>query len=163
MALALSRFGTFSNLTTMYSAEDNIPTLSFHGSTYTSEYIEFDGKEEVDQQNKPLDKLNAQEAHLFQTLGVAPGQTNPGYPFIDFGGKWRQLGTIYDPSILSGMAPEAVANAMGDPSTRAGKSIQASADVYTAIICGLDGDKPANVCSAPSVTAAKAALNGSGK
>src|SRR5215469_8504134 len=45
MAVALSRFGTFSNLgLTHSSATDvypNTPTLSFHNSTYTSKYIDF--------------------------------------------------------------------------------------------------------------------------
>lgn len=163
LALALARFGTFSDLSTMYSSEDNLPTLSFHGSSYTSQYLDFDGKEQVDGENKPLETLTAAESQLFETLGIGPGGSSPGYPFIDFGGKWRQNGTVFDPTVISGMTPESVAKAMTDSDSKVGKSIKASADVYTAIICELDGGKPANVCTAPGVTTAETAINGAGK
>ena len=51
MIVALSRFGTFSGLSTMHSAAvngagqaepyPNTPTWTFHGATYTSKYLTF--------------------------------------------------------------------------------------------------------------------------
>ncbi|HEY1488163.1 MAG TPA: DUF929 family protein, partial [Micromonosporaceae bacterium] len=55
--VALSRFGTFSNLSQITSSEDGIPTFTFEGSTYTSKYITFQPKEVEDQNRNPLDKL----------------------------------------------------------------------------------------------------------
>ena len=49
LVLALSRFGSFSDLglTTSSSTDvyPNTPTFSFHGSTYSSQYLAFDGVE----------------------------------------------------------------------------------------------------------------------
>ena len=43
MLVALSHFGTFSNVSQTHSAvsDGDIPTLSFYGSTYTSPYLTF--------------------------------------------------------------------------------------------------------------------------
>ena len=57
------------------------------------------------------------------------------------------------------MTPERVATQIADPSTKAGSTVQQGADVYTAIICGLDGGKPANVCTSAGVIAATTALS----
>src|SRR5262249_52104601 len=45
MINALSRFGTFSKLSQIQAYEYNVPTFSFYGSTYTSQYIDFVPKE----------------------------------------------------------------------------------------------------------------------
>jgi hypothetical protein len=160
LAIALSRFGTFSNLKTLTSSEDSIPTLSFRGSSYTSKYVDFDGKEQVDGANKPLETLSAAENSLFTNFGGSPNGSTPGYPFIDFGGIWKQNGTSYNPAALSGMTPESVAASLSNDTAKPGSTIKASADVFTAIICQMDGGKPANVCTAAGVVAATAALAG---
>jgi Domain of unknown function (DUF929) len=160
LAIALSRFGTFSNLKTLTSSENSIPTLSFRGSSYTSQYINFDSKEQVDGANRPLEALSATESSLFQNLGGTTSDPTPGYPFIDFGGIWKQNGTSYDPAILKGMTPESVAASLSKDTTKPGSTIKASADVFTAIICQMDAGKPANVCTAAAVVAATAALAG---
>jgi hypothetical protein len=156
LAVALSRFGTFGRLSTTYSAvgdkPSHIPTLSFHGSTFTSQYVDFVAKEVDDGAYHPLDTLTAAENQLFQTLGGS------SYPFVDFGGKWKQHGSSLDPNVLGGMTPEGVATAMTDPSTKPGGAIQASADVFTAVICSIDGGRPLNVCNSAGVTAATTAL-----
>lgn len=162
LAVALSRFGTFSNLKTTYSSDSDTagphtPTLSFYKSSYSSDYVEFVGKEQEDGAQKPLESLTPDETSLFSNLG---GQA---YPFIDFGGKWLQKGTSYDPTILKGMTPESVAKAISDPNSKVGKTIQAAADVFTAIICESTGGQPSNVCTAAGVTAAEAAVNGAHK
>jgi hypothetical protein len=157
LAVALGRFGTFSDLKTTYSSDSDTsphtPTLSFHGSSYSSQYIDFVGIEHQDGLGKPLGSLTDEQNKLFTGIGGG------SYPFIDFGGAWMQHGGSFDPSDLKGMTPEQVAQKIGDTSSDVGKTIQAGADVFTAIICGMDGGKPANVCTAPGVTAAQAALN----
>ncbi|MDQ1484615.1 MAG: hypothetical protein QOJ62_308 [Actinomycetota bacterium] len=157
LAVALSRFGTFSNLkTTLSSPTDtnpNTPTLSFHGATYTSSYIDFVGVEAQDGAGKPLQQLTPAQSTLFQTLGGG------SYPFIDFGGKWMQSGADTSASVLAGMTPDAVATAITDPKSKVGASVQAGADVFTAVICNIDGGKPANVCTAAGVTAAQTEIS----
>ncbi len=158
LTVALTRFGSFSSLkTTKSSATDsvgpNTPTLSYHGSSYKSDYVDFVGVEAEDGLQQPLETPTAAQNTLWQTLGGA------GFPFVDFGGKWMQKGTISLPDVLSGMSPEDVATQIGDATTTPGATVQQGADVYTAIICGLDGGKPANVCTSTGVIAATTALS----
>jgi hypothetical protein len=157
LAVALGRFGTFSDLKTTYSSDSDTsphtPTLSFYKSSYSSPYIDFVGIEHQDGVGKPLEPLTDQQDQLFSNIGGG------SYPFIDFGGSWIQHGGSFDPNDLKGMTPEQVAQKIGDTSTDVGKTVQAGADVFTAIICEINGGKPGNVCTAPGVKAAQAALN----
>jgi hypothetical protein len=153
LAVALGRFGTFDNLKTTYSADDDragphTPTLSFYGASYSSQYIDFVGIEHADGAGQPLEPLTGAQDELWASLG------DHGYPFIDFGGSWVQRGGSFLPTELKGMTPEQVAQKIGDTSTKVGATVRASADVFTAIICGIDGGEPTNVCMAPGVTAA---------
>jgi len=161
LAVALSRFGTLTGVSTSYSSStdkpSHIPTLSFRNASYKSSYIDFDGKEQVDGDDKSLQKLTAAEDALFEKYGGATAG-HPGYPFIDFGGKWKQNGESYDSTLLSGMTPDAVASTMSDATSKPGAAIQASADVFTAEICNIDGAKPTNVCTAAGVVTATTAL-----
>jgi len=161
LTVALSRFGTFSNLKTTYSADNDsagphTPTLSYHGSSYTSQYVDFVSVEHADGAGKDLEALTSEQNSLFSSLGGG------AYPFVDFGGKWMQKGSSYDPKLLSGMTPDSVAKAITG-TTKQGKTIQAGADVFTAIICEIDGGQPSNVCTAPGVTRAESAINGASK
>jgi Domain of unknown function (DUF929) len=161
LAVALARFGTFTGLSTTYSSstdtDPHTPTLSLRNASYKSSYIDLDAKEQVDGNNKPLQSLTTAENALFEQYGGATaGQ--PGYPFIDFGGKWRQNGTSIDPTVLAGLTPDAVAAQMGDSTSKQGAAIQASADVFTAEICDMTGGKPSNVCTATGVVTATTAL-----
>lgn len=157
LTVALSRFGTFSNLkTTKSSATDtagpNTPTLSYHGASYTSQYVDFVGVEQADGLGKPLDSLSAAQNSLFQNFGKG------NYPFIDFGGKWVQSGASSLPAPLAGLSPEDVAKEIANTTSKPGAMVAAGADVFTAIICELDGGKPANVCTSTGVATATTAL-----
>lgn len=81
VTVALSRFGTFSNLGTTHSAAadvyPNTASLSFHGSSYTSKYLAFTGvetttNEEVNGRYAPLDKLTAEDQKTFDTFNQPP-------------------------------------------------------------------------------------------
>jgi hypothetical protein len=157
LAVALSRFGSFNGLeTTKSSSTDqsgpNTPTISFRSSTYKSDYVDFVPVEAQDGNGKALQQPTAAQESLFANVGKS------NYPFIDFGGAWLQSGTSFPPSVLAGMSPEEVAKAIADPTTKQGAAVNAGADTFTAMICGLDGGKPASVCTAPGVIAATTAL-----
>ncbi len=157
LAIALSRFGTLSNLQTTYSAANdtsgpNTPTLDFSRATYKSDYIDFTGIEYEDGAQKVIATLTPQQSSLFESVGG-------GYfPFVDFGGKWVQSGASYPTATLAGLTPDAVAAQLTNSSSKIGATIQASANVFTAAICSMDGDKPASVCGATGITAASTAL-----
>jgi hypothetical protein len=171
ISVALSRFGTFSNLgTTHSSASDvfpNTPTLSFHGSTFTSQYLTFTGVEtttnqQVNGQYAPLDTPTAEDQKTFDTFNQPPYvQTAGSIPFVDLGGKFVSSGATYSPEILAGKTQAQVADALKDPSNPIAKAVIGSANVYTAAICKLTGDQPANVCSTEAVTGAASKLGSS--
>jgi len=158
LTVALSRFGTFTNLkTTLSSATDaagpNTPTLSFHGASYSSPYFDLVTREQEDGVGKPLETLTGAETSLFENYGKG------SYPFVDFGGTWMQSGASGDQTELAGLTPEDVAKEIADPTTKPGAMTLAGADTFSAIICSIDGGKPANVCTSVGVVAATAALS----
>jgi len=157
LTIALSRFGTFSNLQTTKSSstdeDPNTPTLSYHGASYSSPYFDLVTREQEDGAQKPLETLSAAENSLFENYGKG------SYPFVDFGGTWMQSGASGDPLVLAGLTPDQVATNIADPTTKPGAMAMAGADTFTAIICSVDGGKPANVCTSVGVVAATTALS----
>jgi hypothetical protein len=144
---SLSRFGTFSGLQQIKSSEDNISTFTFLHAKYTSQYINFDGKEEADQQSKPLEKLTSTEQAQWSKW-LAPGSVRPGYPFMDYDGKYVGVDPMVDPSLLSGKTWAEIAGSLKDPTSTVARSIDGAANNITAAICKLTDNKPANVCTA---------------
>src|SRR5437899_2872696 len=69
LIIALSRFGTFSGLKSSASSAaiefPNTPTFTFHGATYTSQYVDFRGLETSDRDRNPLDTPTSAEDQLF--------------------------------------------------------------------------------------------------
>ncbi|MFI6826563.1 MULTISPECIES: DUF929 family protein [unclassified Kribbella] len=168
VTVALSRFGTFSNLgTTHSSASDvfpNTPTLSFHGAKYTSQYLTFTGVEtttnqQVNGQYAPLDTPTAEDQKTFDTYNAPPYVKEGGsIPFVDLGGKFVASGASYSPEILAGKTQAEVAAALKDPSSPIAKAIVGSSNLYTAALCQVTGNQPSNVCSSAAVTAAAGKL-----
>jgi len=150
---ALSRFGTFTNLgETSSSSTDVFPdtaTLSFHGASYTSDYLSFTGVEETDRNQQPLDTLSAADQKIFSAL-------NPkgGIPFISFGGQYLTSGVGYDPSVLQKKTHQQIADALSNPDSPITKAVIGQANAITATLCQLTDQKPADVCSAAGVKAA---------
>ncbi|HEY5231006.1 MAG TPA: hypothetical protein VIJ11_08975, partial [Galbitalea sp.] len=101
---------------------------------------------------KVIGTLTTEQNSLFNSVGGG------AFPFIDFGGKWAQSGASYATATLAGLTPEAVAGQLTDASSKVGSSVQASADVFTAAICSMDGGKPASVCTSTGVVTATTAL-----
>ncbi|GAB3403343.1 DUF929 family protein [Flindersiella endophytica] len=167
MVVALSRFGTFSGLgATTSGAEDvypNTPTFTFHGSTFSSDYIDFVGKElNTNQRAKngnsngyaPLDKLTAGQEAEFDKL--TNGENS--FPFVDFAGKFTIRGTQYDPKVLEGKSMEQIADALKDPKSPIAQAINGSANTITAAVCETTGGKPANVCGSSAISSLRGQL-----
>jgi len=163
IAEALSRFGTFDNLGITHSATADVfpdtPTLTFHGSKYSSPYLTFTPVEtqtnEPDGKGgyEPLDTLTPEQEAIAQKV-------NPGgsIPFLDIGGVFAMSGATYDPQVLQGHSAKAIANAMHDPSTDIAKGAVGSANLLTALICKATDAKPEKVCTAPAIKAITAKL-----
>lgn len=167
MVVALSRFGTWRNLgATTSGAKPEVypstPTFSFHGASYTSQYLVFEGVET--ESNKlaangngyePLDKLTVEQQKLVDTY--KPG----GIPFIDFGNKFTISGSSYDPGVLSGKSMAQIADDLTKPQTAVAKGIGGTANAVTAVICTLTKNQPSKVCDSSAITALRGQLGGS--
>ncbi|HEY6933634.1 MAG TPA: DUF929 family protein [Marmoricola sp.] len=157
---ALARFGTWHNVgLTASTGNDyapNTPTLSFHGASYSSDYLAFAGYETQDRDGQPLDTLPASDEKLLKKYDAPPYVTGSAgsIPFIYYGGKYVSSGASYDPLMFKGMSHQQVARAMQDPNSDVAKAVDGSANAITAAVCRLTGNKPGNVCTAPGVQAA---------
>jgi hypothetical protein len=160
MIVALSRFGTFSGLSTVHSSTtdtpSNISTFTFHGSSYASKYLTFTPVEMEtnipDPSNGGYTTLEtptkAQQA-LLTKYDAAPYTTSAGaIPFIYFGGKNVSIGASYDATVLSGKSWAQIASALSDPNSAIAKAIGGSANYLTAAICKMTGNQPASACTA---------------
>jgi hypothetical protein len=170
MVQALSRFGTFTGLTLTHSSPDdtfpNTPTFTFHGATFTSADLAFEGVETQTVDRKPLDDLTADQEALISKYDAPPfvsAQSKGSIPFIDFGGSYMVSGAMYSPQVLADMTPDEVAAALSDPSSPVTQGIVGAANVITATICILTDDQPSNVCGNSAVAAIEAKVRAQSK
>jgi thiol-disulfide isomerase/thioredoxin len=166
MIVALSRFGTFHNLSTTSSSSTdtypNTPTFTFQGATYTSKYLDFQPKEIQSDAGVPLETLTSDQQKLVDQFDPPPaGQTGNSFPFLDFANQSIVNGASYNPQILAGMTQQQVADALKDPNSDVATAILGTANAFTNELCKLTNGQPANVCSTAAATA-YGAINGQG-
>jgi hypothetical protein len=163
MIVALSRFGTFSNVKFMTSSANdvfaNTPTFSFYNSTYTSNYITFVPVETTTNEQvsidgvteyQPLQVPNASENVTFNRYD--PGG---GIPFMFFANKTVINGVSYsNPGVLDSNWTTIAGN-LYNTSTAQSQAVVGAADLLTEQICQIDGNQPANVCGQPYVSKIK--------
>lgn len=159
MVNALSRFGTFTGLTTTHSSstdsDPNTPSFTFYKSTYTSNYITFASVEENTNERQgnstntsvpyqTLQTPTADQQKIAQTYD--PGGS---IPFFDLGNKYIQVGNLapLNPAMLVGKTWSQVAAAMSDPSSAIGKAEIGNANYMTAGICKLTNNQPTTACT----------------
>ncbi len=159
MTVALSRFGTFSGLKFIHSSASDdpasIPTLTFYKSTYSSKYISFTPDEMQDVNRATLQAPTAAQNAILTKYDAPPQvpSTDAGsIPFVDFGNKFMVSGASYSYTVLQGKTWAQVAAALKDPSTPIAKGADGAANMITAAICKLTGNKPATACT-PAVQA----------
>jgi hypothetical protein len=161
MIVALSQFGSFSNLHLMQSVTTEPPTVrtfTFLGSGYHSPYLSFVPVEilsNVRQGNhfRHLQSLTAAERALIKRFDP-PEQT----PFIDIAGHFIQISSTVQPELIGGMSWTKVADSLTDPNSIPAEAIGGEAEVLTAELCVVTGGNPASVCAAPIVQQYEAAL-----
>ncbi len=171
MVIALSRFGTFSNLgLTTSSATDVYPstaTFAFHGSTYSSKYLVFTPIEETT--NQPdgaggyvkLDTPTAAQQALIGTYDAppyVPASSKGSIPFIYFGGQYLITGSTYDPSVLQGKTQDEIASDLSNPSSDISKGAVGAANSITAAICTMTNNQPSSVCDTAMIKALQAKI-----
>jgi hypothetical protein len=167
MIVALSRFGTFSGLTTIDSAKangagnaepyPNTPTWTFVNAKFSSQYLAFSTVEM--QTNIPdkstgtytnLQKPTAAQTALINKYDAAPYESSAdagSIPFIDFGNKYMIVGASYTPQVLSGLSWSQIATDLSNPSSPVAEGVDGTANYITAAICKMTGNQPASACT----------------
>ena len=146
MAVALSRFGTFTTpLRGIHSSPTDVypstATLTFYQAGYTSKYLTFTPVENETVDRAPLQATTAQQQAIWDKYDAN------NYPFIYFGGKYMITTPIYDPQVLQGKSWAQIAAALHDPSSAIAQGALGAANYMTAAICKMTGNQPASVCS----------------
>ena len=164
MVVALSRFGTFSNLNLIHSDPSdvfpNTPTLTFHGSSYTSKYVTFTPVELYGLKNNgvALEKPTASESALMTKYDPgSAGQGSP-FPFVDIGNQYLAIGAQYLPTSLAKLTWAQVAADIRNPSSTVAKGIDGAANSITAAICKIAKNAPASVCNSAGAKAGAGSL-----
>jgi Domain of unknown function (DUF929) len=159
MVSALSRFGTFTGLTTTHSSTSdvypNTPSFTFTKAKYTSSYLSFTSVEEFanyrqgNSSNSSTPYVTLQTPTTAQQALAAAYDPSGSIPFLDFGNKYVEVGNLspLSPSMLAGKTWAQVAAAMNDPSSSLGKALVGNANYITAGICKLTNNLPASACT----------------
>jgi hypothetical protein len=168
MIIALSRFGTFSGLTTIHSSSTdayaNTPSWTFYGSKYTSKYISFVSVEETKNYRIGNSSSTSVNYVTLQTPTAAEQalatKYGTGYiPFIDIGNAYVEVGNLnpYGPQLLQGKTWSEVAAALSSPSSAIAQGALGSANYLTAALCKLTNNQPASACT-PAIQALETKL-----
>jgi hypothetical protein len=161
MAVALSRFGTFTTpLHGIHSSstdtDPNTPTLTFYKSTYSSKYLVFTPVENETVTKTLLQTPTASQQALWVKYDTSNG--SQGFPFIDFGNKYVIKIPSFDPGVLAGMTWSQAAAALHNPSSPVAQGADGAANLITAAICKMTNGQPGSVCTAPGVVTASKSL-----
>jgi hypothetical protein len=150
LIVALSRFGTFSNLHLMQSLTTERPevrTFTFYGSRYRSPYISFVGVEASS--NIPTDKgfaqlqpISSAQQQLFNTYD--PQRT---FPFVDVANVYTSWYSTVAPQRLAGMTWTQIIRSLKRPGSAAAQAVAGEAEVVTAELCSVTHGRPQSVCS----------------
>jgi hypothetical protein len=147
---ALNNFGRWQGLVETASADHdekylNIPTVNFVRAKYTSEYLEFIGRETTDRNFEPLQELDERDYEILDTFN--PDQI---IPFLLIDGQFMQVGSGYSPQLLEGMSHAKFKAEVQNPASSVGKAIKTEADNITALICKSIAGK-AKVCNSEDI------------
>jgi hypothetical protein len=174
VVVALSRFGTFTGLGQTFSSSSdvypNTPTLSFHGASYTSQYLAFQGVETETNQRQgngyaPLDTLSPQQQDLLKKYDAPPyvdANSAGAIPFIDFANQAVIAGASLDPQLLAGKTHQEIAAALSDPNSQIAQAVDGTANAFTNLLCQLTKGQPATVCTSSAATAYQGKFHAAG-
>ncbi|HEV2427615.1 MAG TPA: DUF929 family protein [Acidimicrobiales bacterium] len=172
--IALSRFGTWSNLGNMESSTHSgeiypgTPTFTFEKAKLSSPYLTFAEVEEYTNQFSSslgfyttLQKPTTAEQRIFakyDTSHYIPGftsQQDGSIPFYSFGNQVLIAGASYTPALLANQSRTQIAAGLSTTSSPITAAIITTANYITAATCVMTKNKPGSVCDSKGVMAAK--------
>ena len=166
LTVALSRFGTFSNLHLIHSSSSdvypNTPTVDFYKSSYTSKYVQFTPVEWFGLVNNGvvLQKLTSAQTALMAKYDAEPYTSEPDhpYPFVDIGNQYLVISAQYLPSTLANLTWAQVAADIRNPNSSVAQGVDGTANSLTAAICKITKNAPAAVCNSAAAKAGAGSL-----
>jgi Domain of unknown function (DUF929) len=157
LAVALSRFGTFENLSGTHSSDsDEFPdtqTLSFYGSSYSSPYLDFQAVEEATNQPDGNGYQALQAPTAAQAALVAKYDTQGSIPFLDIANRYVITGSSFSPQVLQGLSRSQIAADLSNPDSAVAQAIDGAANDITAAIASVTGSQPSGVGSSATIAA----------
>jgi hypothetical protein len=157
LAVALSRFGTFSNLSGTHSSDSDVfpdtQTLSFYGSSYTSPYIDFQPVEETTNQAAGDGYQTLQTPTAAQSALVAKYDPQGSIPFLDIANRYLITGASFSPQVLQGLSRSQIAADLSNPDSAVAQAIDGTANDITAAISAVTGNQPSSVGSSATIAA----------
>jgi thiol-disulfide isomerase/thioredoxin len=132
---ALKNFGSWQGLVETTSAGHdekylNIPTVDFSRAKYTSDYVDFIGRETADRNFEPQQELDEKDYEIIDAFN--PDQV---IPFLLIDGQFMQVGSGFSPQLLEGMDHAKVITEVDNPATSLSKAIKTETYNITALIC----------------------------
>ncbi len=170
LVVALSKFGTFSNLGQAISSSSSdvypgIRSWSFYGSSYSSPHLVFDSAEVASGASSPLGSLSPLQQRVFSKYDQAPytpSRATGAIPFIDVANRYLQIGADADPSVLEGLSLDQIAADLHYPSSPVAQALDGSANYLIAALCSVVGRRAAPICASSTIVRAEAVLDGTG-
>jgi hypothetical protein len=157
LAVALSRFGTFSNLSGTHSSDSDVypdtQTLSFYGSSYTSPYVDFQAVEEASNQQVGGTYQTLQTPTAAQNALLAEYDAQGSIPFLDIANRYVVTGASFSPQVLQGLSRSQIAAQLDDPSSAVAQAIDGTANDITAAIASVTGNQPSSVGNSAAIAA----------
>ena len=157
LAVALSRFGTFENLSGTHSSDtDEYPdtqTLSFYGSSYSSPYVDFQAVEEATNQPDGGSYQALQAPTAAQSALMAKYDAEGSIPFLDIANRYVITGSSFSPQVLQGLSRSQIAADLSNPDSAVAQAIDGAANDITAAIASVTGNQPSSVGSSATIAA----------
>ena len=165
LVVALSRFGTFSNLgqTISSSSTDVFPGLqswSFKDSAFTSSSLAFAPAEVYSSTPnstgtgyEPLQSLTPLQSQAFNAY------SDRGYPFVDIGGKYVALGASANPGVLQNLTLDQIASQLDNPSSPVAQAVDGTANYLIAAMCSVTSTSATPICSSPVIAQAQSDMS----
>jgi hypothetical protein len=159
LILALSRFGTFTNLGLMQSsattAFPDLSTFTFWDVGYSSRWVVLQSVERYSSLNPTgggylsLEVPDAREAAAVSQY--APSSDT--FALTDIANRYVLSGSAFSPAALDGLTQDQIAGYLNLASTAAPltQARVSAANEVTATICAVDGDRPGSVCESRGV------------
>ncbi len=167
LVIALSKFGTFSNLGQEVSSAstDVYPGLkswSFEGSSYSSPYLSFAPADTASGATQLFPRLQQVQSRVFAKYDGPPYVAGGGraIPFVDVGNRYLQVGASSPASVLEGLSLDQIASDLGDPASPVARALDGEANYLIATFCSMTNQRPSHVCSLRTIVGAQSRLGG---